>query len=58
MVNAAIADEYQMANAGKQLEAGGDGKKPQEPPSGGQQGPPAPEEGQEPEEPKNGKEGP
>lgn len=57
MVNAAIADEYQMANAGKKLEAGGDGKTPQEPPSQGQQDPPEGEEGQDPEDPKNGKEG-
>lgn len=57
MVNAAIADEYQMANAGKKLEAGGDGKTPQEPPSQGQKDQPEGEEGQEPEDPKNGKEG-
>lgn len=57
MVNAAIADEYQMANAGKKLEAGGDGKTPQEPPSQGQQDTPEGEEGQNPEDPKNGKEG-
>lgn len=57
MVNAAIADEYQMANAGKKLEAGGDGKTPQEPPSKGKQDPPEGEEGQDPEDPKNGKEG-
>ena len=57
MVNAAIADEYQMANAGKKLEAGGDGEAPQEPPSEGQQDPPEGKEGQEPADPKNGKEG-
>ena len=57
MVNAAIADEYQMANAGKKLEAGGDGKKPQEPPSEPEEEPPEGEEGQEPTEPKDGKEG-
>ena len=57
MVNAAIADEYQMANAGKKLEAGGDGKTPQEPPSEPEEEPPEGEEGQEPTEPKDGKEG-
>lgn len=58
MVNAAIADKYQLESNGTKT-GGGDPppQKPQEPPSGPEEGPPAAEEGQEPEEPKDGKEG-
>lgn len=55
MVNAAIADKYQMGTTGQKAEE--TPKEPQEPPSGGPQDTPEPEEGQEPTEPKDGKEG-
>ena len=55
MVNAEIADKYQMGTTGQKAEE--TPKEPQEPPSGGPQDTPEPEEGQEPTEPKDGKEG-
>lgn len=57
MVNAAIADKYQLESNGTKAEADPPPQKPQEPPSGGPQDTPEPEEGQEPTEPKDGKEG-
>lgn len=56
MVNAAIADKYQLESNGTKTEADPPPQKPQEPPSQAQQDPPEGEEGQEPTEPKDGKE--
>lgn len=57
MVNAAIADKYQLESNGTKTEADPPPQKPQEPPSKAQQDPPEGEEGQEATEPKDGKEG-
>lgn len=57
MVNAAIADKYQLESNGTKAEADPPPQKPQEPPSKAQQDPPEGEEGQEPADPKDGKEG-
>ena len=57
MVNAAIADKYQLESNGTKAEADPPPQKPQEPPSQAQQDPQEGEEGQEPAEPKDGKEG-
>lgn len=57
MVNAAIADKYQLESNGTKAEADPPPQKPQEPPSEAQQDPPEGEEGQEPADPKDGKEG-
>ena len=57
MVNAAIADKYQLESNGTRTEADPPPQKPQEPPSQAQQDPPEGEEGQEPADPKDGKEG-
>lgn len=57
MVNAAIADKYQLESNGTKTTEDPPPQKPQEPPSQGQQEPPEGEEGQEPTDPKNGKEG-
>ena len=57
MVNAAIADKYQLESNGTKTEADPPPQKPQEPPSKGQQDTPEGEEGQEPTDPKDGKEG-
>lgn len=57
MVNAAIADKYQLESNGTKTEADPPPQKPQEPPSKAQQDPPEGEEGQEPADPKDGKEG-
>lgn len=57
MVNAAIADKYQLESNGTKTTEDPPPQKPQEPPSQGQQDTPEGEEGQEPTDPKNGKEG-
>ena len=57
MVNAAIADKYQLESNGTKAEADPPPQKPQEPPSQAQQDPQEGEEGQEPADPKDGKEG-
>lgn len=57
MVNAAIADKYQLESNGTKTEADPPPQKPQEPPSRAQQDPQEGEEGQEPADPKDGKEG-
>lgn len=57
MVNAAIADKYQLESNGTKTETDPTPQKPQEPPSGPEEEPPEGEEGQEPTEPKDGKEG-
>ena len=57
MVNAAIADKYQLESNGTKTEADPPPQKPQEPPSQAQQDPQEGEEGQEPADPKDGKEG-
>lgn len=57
MVNAAIADKYQLESNGTKTEADPPPQKTQEPHSQGQQDPPKGEEGQEPTDPKDGKEG-
>ena len=57
MVNAAIADKYQLESNGTKTTEDPTPKKPQEPPSQGQQDTPEGEEGQEPTDPKDGKEG-
>lgn len=57
VVNAEIADKYQLESNGTKTEGGPPPKEPQEPPSKGQQDPPEDEEGQEPADPKDGKEG-
>ena len=57
MVNAAIADKYQLESNGTKTETDPPPQKPQEPPSGPEEEPPEGEEGQEPTEPKDGKEG-
>ena len=56
MVNAAIADKYQLESNGTKTTEDPP-QKPQEPPSKGQQDTPEGEEGQEPTDPKDGKEG-
>lgn len=57
MVNAAIADKYQLESNGTKTTEDPPPQKPQEPPSQGQQDTPEGEEGQEPTDPKNGKGG-
>lgn len=57
MVNAAIADKYQLESNGTKTTEDPPPQKPQEPPSKGQQDTPEGEEGQEPTDPKDGKEG-
>lgn len=57
MVNAAIADKYQLESNGTKTETDPPPQKPQEPPSGPEEEPPEGEEGQDPTEPKDGKEG-
>lgn len=57
MVNAAIADKYQLESNGTKTTEDPPPQKPQEPPSQGQQDTPEGEEGQEPTDPKDGKEG-
>lgn len=57
MVNAAIADKYQLESNGTKTEADPPPQKPKEPPSQAQQDPQEGEEGQEPADPKDGKEG-
>ena len=57
MVNAAIADKYQLESNGTKTTEDPTPQKPQEPPSQGQQDTPEGEEGQEPTDPKDGKEG-
>ena len=57
MVNAAIADKYQLESNGTKTTEDPTPKKPQEPPSQGQQDTPEGKEGQEPTDPKDGKEG-
>lgn len=57
MVNAAIADKYQLESNGTKTAEDPPPQKPQETPSQGQQDPPEGEEGQEPTDPKDGKEG-
>ena len=57
MVNAAIADKYQLESNGTKTTEDPTPQKPQEPPSQGQQDTPEGEEGQEPTDPKNGKGG-
>ena len=57
MVNAAIADKYQLESNGTKTETDPPPQKPQEPPSQAQQDPQEGEEGQEPADPKDGKEG-
>ena len=57
MVNAAIADKYQLESNGTKTETDPPPQKPQESPSGPEEGPPEGEEGQEPTDPKDGKEG-
>ena len=57
MVNAAIADKYQLESNGTKTETDPPPQKPQESPSGPEEGPPEGEEGQDPTEPKDGKEG-
>lgn len=57
MVNAAIADKYQLESNGTKTTEDPPPQKPQEPPSQGQQDAPEGEEGQEPTDPKDGKEG-
>lgn len=56
MVNAAIADKYQLESNGTKTTEDPP-QKPQEPPSKGQQDTPEGEEGKEPTDPKDGKEG-
>ena len=57
MVNAAIADKYQLESNGTKTTEDPPPQKPQEPPYQGQQDTPEGEEGQEPTDPKDGKEG-
>ena len=57
MVNAAIADKYQLESNGTKTTEDPPPQKPQEPPSQGQQDTPEGKEGQEPTDPKDGKEG-
>lgn len=57
MVNAAIADKYQLESNGTKTTEDPTPQKPQEPPSQGQQDTPEGKEGQEPTDPKDGKEG-
>ena len=57
MVNAAIADKYQLESNGTKTTEDPTPQKPQEPPSQGQQDTPEGKEGQEPTDPKNGKGG-
>ena len=57
MVNAAIADKYQLESNGTKTTEDPPPQKPQEPPYQGQQDTPEGEEGQEPTDPKNGKGG-
>lgn len=57
MVNAAIADKYQLESNGTKTTEDPPPQKPQEPPSQGQQDTPEGEEGQEPTDQKDGKEG-
>ena len=57
MVNAAIADKYQLESNGTKTTEDPTPQKPQEPPSQGQQDTPEGEEGQEPTDQKDGKEG-
>ena len=57
MVNAAIADKYQLESNGAKTTEDPPPQKPQEPPAQGQQDTPEGEEGQEPTDPKDGKEG-
>ena len=57
MVNAAIADKYQLESNGTKTTEDPPPQKPQEPPAQGQQDTPEGEEGQEPTDPKDGKEG-
>ena len=57
MVNAAIADKYQLESNGTKTTEDPPPQKPQETPSQGQQDTPEGEEGQEPTDPKDGKEG-
>lgn len=57
MVNAAIADKYQLESNGTKTTEDPPPQKPQEPPSQSQQDTPEGEEGQEPTDPKDGKEG-
>lgn len=57
MVNAAIADKYQLESNGTKTTEDPPPQKPQEPPSQGQQDPPEGEEGQSHTDKKDGKEG-
>ena len=57
MVNAAIADKYQLESNGTKTTEDPPPQKPQEPPSQGQQDTPEGEEGKDPTDPKDGKEG-
>ena len=57
MVNAAIADKYQLESNGTKTTEDPPPQKPQEPPAQGQQDTPEGKEGQEPTDPKDGKEG-
>lgn len=57
MVNAAIADKYQLESNGTKTETDPPPQKPQEPPSGPEEEPSEGEEGQDPTKPKDGKEG-
>ena len=57
MVNAAIADKYQLESNGTKTTEDPPPQKPQEPPSQGQQDTPEGEEGQDTTDKKNGKEG-
>lgn len=57
MVNAAIADKYQLESNGTKTTEDPPPQKPQEPPSQGQQDTTEGEEGQDPTDKKNGKEG-